>query len=188
MSDYLREIKRLLSNNSHLANYTTNYAHIREGSTMYRKILITTDGSAVSKQTACAGIQFAAQLQAEVLALYVAPAYQYPVYVEIIPPSYPSEEEYAAQMTRIGTDHLATLLQAAEKAGLRHQGMTAFADGAALKIVDVAEQTGCDLSFMGSHVRSGWGQLLLGSVTHKVLSHTSKPVLVHRLIKEPPAQ
>jgi nucleotide-binding universal stress UspA family protein len=38
---------------------------------------------------------------------------------------------------------------------------------------------------MGSHGRSGWNQLLLGSVTNKVLSHTSKPVLVHRLIAEP---
>ena len=152
---------------------------------MYRKILITTDGSAVSKLTACAGVKFAAQMGAEVLALYVAPEYQYPVYVEIIPPSYPSEDEYMAQMTRVGAEHLASVLAASAKAGLRHQGMTAFADGAAQKIVDVAEHEGCDLIFMGSHGRSGWGQLLLGSVTNKVLSHTSKPVLVHRLIKEP---
>jgi len=152
---------------------------------MYRKILITTDGSPVSRQTACAGVKFAEQMGAEVLALYVAPQYQYPVYVEIVPPSYPSEEEYIAQMQRIGAEHIASILQSAAKAGLRHEGMTAFADNAALKIVEVAEQTGCDLIFMGSHGRSGWGQLLLGSVTNKVLSHTSKPVLVHRLIKEP---
>ena len=70
-------------------------------------------------------------------------------------------------------------------AGLKHACMTAFSDAAALKIVDVAEQEGCDLIFMGSHGRSGWGQLLLGSVTNKVLSHTTRPVLVHRLISEP---
>jgi nucleotide-binding universal stress UspA family protein len=51
--------------------------------------------------------------------------------------------------------------------------------------VAVAEAQQCDLIFMGSHGRSGWGQLLLGSVTNKVLSHTTRPVLVHRLIKEP---
>jgi nucleotide-binding universal stress UspA family protein len=44
---------------------------------MYRKILITTDGSAVSKHTACAGVKFAQQMGAEVLALSVAPEYQY---------------------------------------------------------------------------------------------------------------
>ncbi len=152
---------------------------------MYRKILITTDGSAVSKHTACAGVQFAAQMGAEILALYVAPEYQYPVYVEIIPPSYPSEEEYMAQMRRVGDEHMRSILQEADKCGLRHEGLTAFADGAALKIVNVAEEQHCDLIFMGSHGRSGWGQLLLGSVTNKVLSHTSLPVLVHRLIKEP---
>jgi nucleotide-binding universal stress UspA family protein len=152
---------------------------------MYQKILITTDGSAVSQHTACAGVKFAQQMNAEVLALFVAPEYQYPVYVEIIPPSYPSEEEYITQMQRLGEEYMGSIMRSAEQAGLRHSCMTAFSDSAALKIVDTAEQEHCDLVFMGSHGRSGWGQLLLGSVTNKVLSHTSKPVLVHRLIREP---
>jgi nucleotide-binding universal stress UspA family protein len=152
---------------------------------MYRKILITTDGSAVSQQTACAGVKFAEQMQAEVLALFVAPSYQYPVYVEIVPPAYPSEEEYVAQMRHMGEEYMGKIMNACARAGLPHRCLTAFSDTAALKIVDVAEQENCDLIFMGSHGRSGWGQLLLGSVTNKVLSHTTKPVLVHRLIREP---
>jgi nucleotide-binding universal stress UspA family protein len=152
---------------------------------MYQKILITTDGSAVSQHTACAGVKFARQMGAEVLALFVAPEYQYPVYVEIVPPAYPSEEEYAQQMKRLGEEYMGSIMRAAEGCGLKHACTTAFSDAAALKIVDVAEQQHCDLIFMGSHGRSGWGQLLLGSVTNKVLSHTTKPVLVHRLIREP---
>ena len=152
---------------------------------MYRKILITTDGSAVSQHTACAGVKFAQQMGAEVLALFVAPEYQYPVYVEIIPPSYPSEEEYIAQMRGMGEQYMGRILRSCAAASLVSTSMTAFSDSAALKIVDVAEQEGCDLIFMGSHGRSGWNQLLLGSVTNKVLSHTAKPVLVHRLISEP---
>jgi nucleotide-binding universal stress UspA family protein len=152
---------------------------------MYQKILITTDGSSVSQHTACAGVKFARQMGAEVLALFVAPDYQYPVYVEIVPPAYPSEEEYAQQMQRLGEEYMGSVMRAAEGCGLKHACMTAFSDAAALKIVDVAEQQHCDLIFMGSHGRSGWGQLLLGSVTNKVLSHTTKPVLVHRLIREP---
>ena len=154
---------------------------------MYRKILITTDGSAVSQHTACAGVKFAQQMGAEVLALFVAPEYQYPVYVEIIPPSYPSEEDYIAQMRRMGEEYMGKITRSCAGANLQYQCMTAFSDSAALKIVDVAEQEGCDLIFMGSHGRSGWGQLLLGSVTNKVLSQTTKPVLVHRLIREPAA-
>ena len=152
---------------------------------MYQKILITTDGSAVSRHTACAGVEFARQMGASVLVLYVAPPYQYPVAVEIIPPTYPSEEEYEARMRQLGLDHTGDILHAAQQAGVPAEAMTAFADSPALKIVAAAESERCDLIFMGSHGRSGWGQLLLGSVTNKVLSHTTRPVLVHRLITDP---
>ena len=43
----------------------------------------------------------------------------------------------------------------------------------------------CDKTLLVTLPSSGWGQLLLGSVTNKVLSHSRIPVLVHRLIKEP---
>jgi nucleotide-binding universal stress UspA family protein len=152
---------------------------------MYRKILITTDGSAVSSKTACAGVAFAQQMGAEVLALFVAPEYQYPIYVEIIPPSYPSELEYRAAMQRAGGEHTQDVVDSCARRGVRCEAMTAFAESAALKIVEVAQTNHCDLIFMGSHGRSGWGQLLLGSVTNKVLSHSKIPVLVHRLINEP---
>src|ERR1051326_1801533 len=103
---------------------------------MYQKILITTDGSLVSQHTACAGVKFAQQMAAEVLALFVAPDYQYPVYVEIVPPSYPSEEEYIEQMRRMGADYMGSIMRSAEQCGLKHSCMTAFSDAAALKIVD----------------------------------------------------
>jgi nucleotide-binding universal stress UspA family protein len=152
---------------------------------MYRKILITTDGSSVSSKTACAGVQFAEQLGAEVLALFVAPEYQYPIYVEIIPPSYPSETEYRAAMERAGKQHTQDVASSCARRGVRCEALTVFDESAAAKIVEVAQQHGCDLIFMGSHGRSGWGQLLLGSVTNKVLQHSKIPVLVHRLIQEP---
>lgn len=152
---------------------------------MYRKILITTDGSAVSRATACAGVAFAGQMQAAVLALYVAPEYQYPVYIEIIPPTYPDEGDYRAAMRRAGANHMQSIQEAAAKRGLACECQTAFSENPALKIVEVAQEQQCDLIFIGSHGRGGWGHLLLGSVTNKVLSHTRLPVLVHRLIKEP---
>lgn len=152
---------------------------------MFQKILITTDGSLVSQHTACAGVKFARQMGAEVLALFVAPPYQYPVYVEIIPPTYPSPDEYEAQMRRTGEDYMGRIMRSAEDAGLRHSCLTVFSDATAHTITEVAEREHCDLIFIGSHGRSGWGQLLLGSVTNKVLAQTQKPVLVHRLIREP---
>jgi len=69
---------------------------------MYKKLLIPTDGSVFSSTVAAAGVEFARQINAEVIGLYVAAEYQYPVYVEVIPPSYPSEEEYQASMRKAG--------------------------------------------------------------------------------------
>lgn len=152
---------------------------------MYRKILITTDGSTVSKHTACAGVRFAQQMGAEVLALFVAPEYQFPVYVEIVPPAYPSEDEYFEAMRRVGADHLRSIQDKSASCNLRCETLVEFSDATAQTICDVAEERGCDLIFIGSHGRSGWGQVLLGSVTNKVLSHTAKPVLVHRLLQNP---
>ena len=155
---------------------------------MIRKILIATDGSAVSQHTACAGVEFAGQLGADVLALFVAPAYQYPVYVEIIPPSYPDEKEYAAQMRHKGEEAMTSIMRAADAAGLKHACMTAFSDAAALKIVDVAEQQQMRPDLHGI----AWPQRLGTIVVRqrhesRCLSHTSKPVLVHRLIRSNPA-
>jgi len=151
---------------------------------MYRKILIPTDGSAFSSTVARAGVEFASQIKAEIMGLYVAPEYQYPVYVEVIPPTYPSEEEYQASMRKAGESYLAKIREAAEAAGLNFSGFVSFSDATAREIAHTAEQHHCDLIFMGSHGRSGWGQLLLGSVTAKVLSICQIPVLVQRLKKE----
>lgn len=152
---------------------------------MYKKVLIPTDGSAFSSSVASAGVEFSKQINAEIVGIYVAPEYQYPIYVEVIPPSYPSDEEYQVSMRKAGDSYLARIREAAEAAGLKFSGLVVFSDATAHEIAHAAEQHHCDLIFMGSHGRSGWGQLLLGSVTAKVLSICQIPVLVQRLKKEP---
>ena len=54
---------------------------------MFNKIMIPTDGSELSTAAALEGVAFAADNGSEVTGVYVAPEYQYPVYVEIIPPT-----------------------------------------------------------------------------------------------------
>jgi len=151
---------------------------------MYKKILIPTDGSEISKAAARAGVEFAQQLGAEVVGLFVAPEYQYPVFIEIIPPNFPSEDEYLASMRKLGEIHLQVIADAAQAVGVKSSGITIFSDAAAREIVHTAEQQGCDLIFIGSHGRSGWGQALLGSTTTKVLSTCLIPVLVYRMTKQ----
>lgn len=43
-----------------------------------------------------------------------------------------------------------------------------------------ARESGADLRVMGTHDRSGWNCLLLGSVTERVLRETTTPVLTVR--------
>lgn len=151
---------------------------------MYRKMLIPTDGSEFSRSVVLAGVEFAKQLKAEVVGLFVAPEFQFPVYMEVLPPSFPSDADYQKSMQRAGEGYLSVIKKAAESVGLPFSGMVVFSDLTAKKIAHTAEELQCDLIFMGSHGRGGWGQLLLGSVTSKVLSTCEIPVLVHR-IKHP---
>lgn len=154
---------------------------------MYKKILVPTDGSPISAAAARAGVAFAAKIGAEIVGIFVAPEYQYPIYVEMIPPNFPTEEEHKESMRKAGEIYLGEIKKAADDAGLKFSGMTVFSNATAQEIVAAAGQTGCDLIFMGSHGRSGWRKLLLGSVTSKVLSICTTPVLVHPAAEEKPA-
>lgn len=152
---------------------------------MYKKILVPTDGSSIATAAARAGVEFARQSRAEVVGIFVAPDYQYPIYTEMLPPDYQTEEEYKASMRKAGGGYLGEIRKAADAGKVKFSQTIAFSDRTAQQIVDTAQRNGCDLIFIGSHGRSGWGQLLLGSVTSKVLSACEIPVLVYRLTKKP---
>ena len=47
-------------------------------------------------------------------------------------------------------------------------------------IIDAAKQKKCDPILIASHDRGGVLSLILGSVTQRVLAHSSVPVLVYR--------
>lgn len=49
---------------------------------------------------------------------------------------------------------------------------------AASAVLKVAEEEGADLIVMGSHTHSMMGELMLGSVAHKVTHHSTRPVLL----------
>ncbi|GGC98996.1 universal stress protein [Undibacterium terreum] len=151
---------------------------------MYKRILIPTDGSDLSDSSVQAGIEFAKQLNADVVGVFVAANFQYPIYVDLIPPNTPTEPEYQNAMRVLGETYLHTIQDAASRNGVEFQSVVQFNDSPAKEIVHTAHVFGCDLIFMGSHGRSGLGQFLLGSVTTKVLSNCQIPVLVHRVKHE----
>ena len=77
-------------------------------------------------------------------------------------------------------DILNTAQQMAQAADVVSNQVMLVGNHPAELIIQAAKSNDCDLIFMASHGRSGVTALLLGSETHKVLTHSKIPVLVYR--------
>lgn len=146
---------------------------------MFKHLLIPTDGSELSNEAVRTGIRLAHELGAKVTALYVMPDYNALIYgAEALLTINAAEldthvQEFADKALHF-VEHLA-----------REEGVacaTVCTPNAAIyrAIVKQAQDLDCDLICMASHGRKGISEFLLGSETHKVLTHSSIPVLVHR--------
>lgn len=147
---------------------------------MFRHLLVPTDGSDLAQAAADRAVAFAKAVGAKITFFYAQPDFPLPVYGEgaLIDPTTPEQFRKAA------AEEAAAILSAAKKkaseAGVDADADTVVSDAPPQAIIDAAERHGCDLIFIASHGRSGLARLILGSVTHKVLSHSKLPVLVYR--------
>jgi len=147
---------------------------------LYKRILLPVDGSPLSTEAARAGIEFARDMDAQAVALYVAPEFRYLMYGDMFPINELQEDEYKAAETKAGESYIKDIQDVANEAKVNFTGKVVFSNYAAKEIVDTATKEGCDIIFMGSHGRGGAAQLVMGSVTSKVLSTCQIPVLVYR--------
>ncbi|MBL8384413.1 MAG: universal stress protein [Burkholderiales bacterium] len=148
---------------------------------MYKRILVPVDGSPLARRAAEDGIALARTLGAEVVVLMVTEPYQFIfTYAGEIPVAFPDPVTYEAQVKRSAQKHVGAVAKAAIAAGVSCRELIVSAAPAAGAIVAAAKRQKCDLIVIGSHGRGGLGQLLLGSVTSKVLASCHVPVLVHR--------
>jgi nucleotide-binding universal stress UspA family protein len=147
---------------------------------MYRKLLVATDGSPLSKKAVRSAIDLAAALGAELVALYVVP--RYPVsYFEggvTIPAQEVSRIE--EQWSQKGQAVVDAVLQTATAAGVKAKAVVSRSELVAESILAAVKKHRCDLVVMASHGRKGLKRILLGSETQQVLTHGSVPVLVLR--------
>jgi nucleotide-binding universal stress UspA family protein len=145
---------------------------------MYKKILVPTDGSALSEQAVASAIEFARLCHAQIVALSIAEPYPLVPAAEgamVIDAGFEVNtlEESARQ-------NVAKVAQAVRGAGLECVPLTASSMVPADDIIRIANEHGCDLIFMASHGRRGLSRLLAGSVTQHVLAYSSIPVMVLR--------
>lgn len=149
---------------------------------MFKKILIPTDGSALSAQAANKGVCLAREIGAEVIALYVTQPFAATVGFDGMAAAYAiTDEDYDKTAQQQAQKYLKAVLDRAETAGVKARGKAVSNFNVADGLVQAAEEEGCDLIFIGSHGRSGLSRLLLGSVTIKVLSLAKTAVLVYRV-------
>jgi len=145
---------------------------------MYDRILVPTDGSAVSAAAEQAAIAFARAHGSELVALAVGQPQPPIVTAEAAMAIDPGLDDDTLLATAREAAH--RVAQAAEQAGVRCTPVAVLDYAPADAILAIAGDRGCDLIFMGSHGRRGLSRLLAGSVTQKVLANARVPVLVMR--------
>lgn len=147
---------------------------------MYKHILIPTDGSALSRSAAAAGVKLAKALGARVTAVYAAPPATPLVYRDLLPVDYVTPGQHAAAIRKAAASYLGAIEKVAKSAGVQCKLIHTTSDFPADVILATAAKEKCDLIFIASRGRRGLARALLGSQTQKVLSQARIPVLVYR--------
>jgi nucleotide-binding universal stress UspA family protein len=149
-----------------------------KGASMFKRILLPTDGSEQSERAILAGIDFAKELGAEVLGLTVILEFHtFTIDPEMLEDT---REEYMVKSEERARKRLQFILDAARMAGVPCTAEYTIHDEVHQAIIDIARDRQCDLIVMASHGRRGIKGVLIGSETQKVLVHSSIPVLVYR--------
>jgi nucleotide-binding universal stress UspA family protein len=147
---------------------------------MYQRILVATDGSALSKKAVRSSIELAAATEAELVALYVVPRYP----VSYFEGGVSISEADIARTEKQWADHGQAVVdkvrEDAEAQDVKAKAVVARSDLVAEAILAAAKKHKCDLVVMASHGRKGIKRILLGSETQHVLTQSSLPVLVLR--------
>ncbi len=143
---------------------------------MYQRILVPTDGSAITAKAVNTAIDLAkATVGARLYAISVKEPFPYSAISEMQP--VPPQEFYDAQ-ERIAAERVKQVVDTALAAGLTCEAHTVEAGHPWEAILDHAKAQQCDLIVMASHGRRGVAALLLGSETQRVLIHSKLPVLI----------
>jgi nucleotide-binding universal stress UspA family protein len=150
----------------------------KKETSMYQHILLPTDGSELSNKAIPQGIELAKSIGARVTGIHVSATF----HTLSIDPLLVTDraDDYEADARTIGQEYLAVIEFAALAAGVPYEGVHVLHDHPYEAILDEAKQRGCDLIVMASHGRRGVAALVLGSETHKVLTHGTIPTLVYR--------
>ncbi|BEP55561.1 universal stress protein [Variovorax sp. V118] len=147
---------------------------------MFKRILVATDGSALSQKAVAAAIALAADHDADLVALNVVPRYPRSYFEGSV--RFSAEE--IGRVEKQWADNAQAMLEKvsalAKRSGVRARTITVNSDLVGESILTAARKHKNDLIVMASHGRKGIKRILLGSETQHVLAHSTLPVLVLR--------
>lgn len=144
---------------------------------MFKKILVATDGTELSKKAIDTAVGLARSLGASLVGVTAVDAYPYTGVGQIDPAAY---SEFQAWASAQAFDRLAALEKAAGAAGIKCEALSRQGAPPWRAILETASENGCDAIVMASHGRHGVSALLLGSETQHVLAQSTLPVIVVR--------
>jgi nucleotide-binding universal stress UspA family protein len=149
----------------------------QKGSIMYSHILVPIDGSDQSPLAIKAAAELAEAIDAK-LTIFHAAQFQFePIYAE----NTAFNVKHGAAFQQEAKRHAIEILENyAKLTSVKTDQHFVLSNYPATAIIDAAFKYDCDLIVMASHGHRGIKGLLLGSETHKVLTHSKIPVLVIR--------
>jgi len=147
---------------------------------MYHKVLVATDGSALSKKAVSHAIGLCQATGAELLALRVTPRYAQSYFEGSLPLSANEVSKIEQRWSDAAESTLNAVVKQATTKGVKVKPQVVKSDIISDAIIAAARKSKADLIVMASHGRRGLKRLLLGSETQQVLTHSEIPVLVLR--------
>ena len=147
---------------------------------MYKRILVSTDGSELSNKAVEHAIALAKVHGADLVALKVIHLQTDDHWDGALIRDSVAKAEQEKRWSAASQAIVDGVKTAAMAAGVKAEAMTEKSNFVADTVIDVAKKTGCDLIVMASHGRRGLARVLLGSETQHVLTHSHIPVLVLR--------
>ena len=147
---------------------------------MFKHILVPIDGSDLSCDTVIRAVSFAKEAGARVT--FFCAIQPFPMMYYGMGAIFDAHTplDFREKMSDMAHDILESAESLARASGVECGTLTLVSEQPFEAIIAAANQNKCDLIFMASHGRRGVKALVLGSETHKVLTHSSIPVLVHR--------
>jgi nucleotide-binding universal stress UspA family protein len=145
---------------------------------MYKRILLPTDGTEFCERAIRHGVELAKLVNATLVGVTVTQPLHSAVPRSFIPKNLAGIIH--SETVKLADEKLSTVQKIGQAAGVPVELVCQSNDHPWEGIVQTAKEKQCDLIVMASHGRRGLSGVVLGSETHKVLTHSTIPVLVVR--------